>query len=103
MAQRIVSRRLRRTGRVPHTGRQHGKAQPDYWQPATGYWQLFFMTYDISIDGKQYRLDLKRIEGNWSCRLDGREVEVDAVLARPDVLSLRLGNRAYEVKCERVA
>ncbi|MFZ0817200.1 MAG: biotin/lipoyl-containing protein, partial [Candidatus Sulfotelmatobacter sp.] len=28
---------------------------------------------------------------------------VDAVLARPDVLSLRIGNRAYEVKSERVA
>jgi biotin carboxyl carrier protein len=28
---------------------------------------------------------------------------VDAVLARPDVLSLRIGNKAYEVKCERVA
>ena len=60
------------------------------------------MTYDIAIDGKNYRLDLNRQEGGWSCRLDGREVEVDAVLARPDVLSLRIGNRAYEVKCERV-
>jgi biotin carboxyl carrier protein len=61
------------------------------------------MTYDIAIDGKNYRLDLNRAEGRWSCRLDGREVEVDAVLARPDVLSLRIGNQAYEVKCERVA
>jgi len=60
------------------------------------------MTYDITIDGKNYRLDLTRSEGRWSCRLDGREVEVDAVLARPDVLSLRIGNQAYEVKCERV-
>ncbi len=60
------------------------------------------MTYDITIDGKNYRLDLNRADGRWSCRLDGREVEVDAVLARPDVLSLRIGNRAYEVKCERV-
>ena len=60
------------------------------------------MTYDITIDGKNYRLDLSRAEGGWSCRLDGREVEVDAVLARPDVLSLRIGNLAYEVKCERV-
>ena len=25
------------------------------------------------------------------------------MLARPDVLSLRIGNQAYEVKCERVA
>ena len=60
------------------------------------------MTYDIAVDGKNYRLDLNRAEGRWSCRLDGREVEVDAVLARPDVLSLRIGNQAYEVKCERV-
>ncbi len=60
------------------------------------------MTYDIAIDGKNYRLDLEQIEGRWSCRLDGREIEVDAVLARPDVLSLRIGNQAYEVKCERV-
>ena len=61
------------------------------------------MTYDIAIDGKNYRLDLTREGHRWSCRLDGREVQVDAVLARPDVLSLRIGNHAYEVKCERVA
>ena len=61
------------------------------------------MTYDIAIDGKSYRLDLNRAEGGWSCRVDGREVAVDPVLARPDVLSLRIGNQAYEVKCERVA
>ena len=61
-----------------------------------------FMTYEIAIDGKSYRLDLSQAEGCWSCRVDGREVEVDAVLARPNVLSLRLGNKAYEVKCERV-
>jgi len=61
------------------------------------------MTYDIAIDGKSHRLELNRTEGRWSCRLDGQEIEVDAVLARPDVLSLRIGNQAYEVKCERVA
>ncbi len=60
------------------------------------------MTYDIAIDGKHYRLDLERQDGRWSCRIDGREIPVDAVLARPDVLSLRIGNNAYEVKCERV-
>jgi biotin carboxyl carrier protein len=61
------------------------------------------VTYNITIDGRNYRLDLNRADGRWSCRLEGREVEVDAVLARPDVLSLRIGNQAYEVKCERVA
>jgi biotin carboxyl carrier protein len=61
------------------------------------------MTYDITIDGKNYRLELNRADGRWLYRLDGRDIEVDAVLARPDVLSLRIGNQAYEVKCERVA
>jgi acetyl/propionyl-CoA carboxylase alpha subunit len=58
------------------------------------------MTYDIAIDGKHYRLELE--DGRWSCRLDGTPIDVDAILARPDVLSLRIANKAYEVKCERV-
>jgi biotin carboxyl carrier protein len=61
------------------------------------------MLYDVTIDGKNYRLELNRADGRWSCRLEGRDLEVDAVLARPDVLSLRIGNTAYEVKSERVA
>jgi biotin carboxyl carrier protein len=61
------------------------------------------MLYDVTIDGKSYRLDLSRTEGRWFCRLEGRELEVDAILARPDVLSLRIGNMAFEVKSERVA
>ncbi len=61
------------------------------------------MIYEVTIDAKTYRLDLHQVEGRWTCRLDGREIEVDAVLARPNVLSLRIGNHAYEVKCERVA
>lgn len=60
------------------------------------------MTYDVSIDGKNYRLELNRSDGRWSCRLDGREVEIDAVLVRPDVLSLRIGNKAHEIKSEHV-
>jgi len=61
------------------------------------------MLCDVTIDGRSYRLELNRAEGRWACRLDGRELEVDAVLARPDVLSLRIGNSAYEIKSERVA
>src|SRR5271166_2434931 len=61
------------------------------------------MLYDVTIDGKNYRLELNRADGRWFCRLDGRDLEVDAILARPDVLSLRIGTLAYEVKSERVA
>lgn len=61
------------------------------------------MLYDVIIDGKNYRLELNRTDDQRSCRLDGKELEVDAVLARPNVLSLRIGNLAYEVKSEQVA
>jgi acetyl/propionyl-CoA carboxylase alpha subunit len=60
------------------------------------------MTYDIVIDDKKYRLDLKQVDGRWACRVNGSEVEVDAVLVQPNVLSLRISNLAYEVKFERV-
>lgn len=60
------------------------------------------MIYEITTGGKSHRLELDRVENGWSCQLDGREVPVDAVLARTNVLSLRIGNHAFEVKCERV-
>jgi biotin carboxyl carrier protein len=61
------------------------------------------MLYDITIDGKNFRLDLNHAEGKWSCRLNGEPLEIDPVLTRRDVLSLRIGDKAYEVKVEHVA
>jgi biotin carboxyl carrier protein len=61
------------------------------------------MLYDVTIDGRNYRIEISLADGRWSCRVDGRSLEVDAVLIRPDVLSLRIGNKAYEIKSERVA
>jgi len=59
------------------------------------------MTYDVTIDGKDYRLELDRVDGRWACRVDGDAVEIDAVLARRDVLSILIGGKAYEIKRER--
>ena len=61
------------------------------------------MIYNIAIGEKNYRLELDRASSGWSCRLDGRSVEVDSVLIRAGTLSLRLANQCYEVKCERLA
>ncbi|MBV8052708.1 MAG: hypothetical protein JOZ80_16075 [Acidobacteriaceae bacterium] len=61
------------------------------------------MLYDVTIDGKSYRLELDRIDGRWRCCVHGSEVQIDAVLARPDVLSILIGGKAYEIKRERVA
>jgi biotin carboxyl carrier protein len=59
------------------------------------------MIYDVTIAGKDYHLELQREDGGWKCRLDGREIPVDAVLTRPDVLSILLDGKSYEIKYER--
>ncbi|HUK25703.1 MAG TPA: biotin/lipoyl-containing protein [Terriglobales bacterium] len=59
------------------------------------------MTYNVIVDGKAHRLELERAGGVWQCRVDGHEVRIDAVLARPDVLSLLIDGKAYEIKRER--
>ena len=74
------------------------------------------MTYDVAVGGKKYRLKLQRQahnsevragevrnnENQWCCWLDGRELRLDAVLARPNVLSILIEGKAYEVKRERI-
>jgi len=61
------------------------------------------MIYDVTIEGKNFRLELNRPDGRWECRLDGREIEIDAVLPRRDVLSVIIGGKAYEIKRERTS
>ncbi len=59
------------------------------------------MTYEVFIDGKPHRLELSRGGNGWQCKLDGRYIGLDAVLARRDVLSILIDGKAYEVKRER--
>ncbi len=61
------------------------------------------MVYDVTINGRDYRLELERADAGWRCRLDGREIQMDAVLARRDVLSVLIGGKAYEIKRECTA
>jgi acetyl/propionyl-CoA carboxylase alpha subunit len=61
------------------------------------------MTYEVIVDGKQFRLELNRVDGRWQCRLDGQEVHFDAVLPRPNVLSILIDGKAYEIKREHTA
>jgi len=61
------------------------------------------MTYEVSIDGRSHRLELERVEGRWGCTLDGEKINVDAVIARPNVLSLIVDGQAFEVKREQTS
>lgn len=62
------------------------------------------MIYDVTIDGTLFRLelDLDRAAGHWRCLLEGRQVEIDAVLAQPDVLSVLIEGKVYRIRCERL-
>jgi biotin carboxyl carrier protein len=61
------------------------------------------MTYEISIDGTPHKLDLEHEGNHWTCRLDGEEIQADAVLTKHDVVSIIVGGAHYEVKRERTA
>jgi biotin carboxyl carrier protein len=61
------------------------------------------MVYDVIVDGKAHRLELNKAGNGFTCRLDGQEVHVDAVLPRRDVLSLLIDGHAFEVKREQTA
>jgi biotin carboxyl carrier protein len=61
------------------------------------------MVYDVIVEGKPHRLELEKVDAGWKCLLDGKEVHVDAVLPRRDVLSLLVDGHAFEIKREQTA
>jgi biotin carboxyl carrier protein len=61
------------------------------------------MIYEVVIGGKICKLELKQQGGRWQCALDGEEIEADAVITQPNVMSLIVGGQAYEIKRERTA
>jgi biotin carboxyl carrier protein len=61
------------------------------------------MIYEVTVDGKPHRLELERDGRVWKCRIDGREMSADAVRVGPDILSLLIDGRSYEVRRERSA
>ena len=60
------------------------------------------MTYEILIEGKPHKLELSQKDGKWSCILNGKAYDIDAVVARPDVISLIVNGDCYEVKREQI-
>ena len=61
------------------------------------------MRYEVNIDGRSFRLELEQSDGGWQCRLDGKEIGIDAVLASPNVISVLIDGKAYEIKREQTA
>ena len=58
------------------------------------------MNFEIAVEGKVHKVELARAESGWQCTIDGEATNVDAVLTRPNVISLIIDGVAYEVKRE---
>lgn len=61
------------------------------------------MHYHVNIGDKTYRLDLGKepgTESRWACKLNGREIRVDAVQVTENSLSILIGGRSFRVERE---
>jgi biotin carboxyl carrier protein len=58
------------------------------------------MNFEVAVENKVLKLELARTESGWHCTVDGEPVNVDAVLTRPNVISIIIDGVAYEVKRE---
>jgi biotin carboxyl carrier protein len=59
------------------------------------------MIFDVTVNDRDYRVELHRNEdggnANWTCRVNGDTVEVNAAATANGVLSLLIGGLSYEV------
>ena len=64
------------------------------------------MRYQVDISGKTHQLDLEKASApqqpyRWVCRLDGREIVVDAVQTGAGTLSLVIDGKSFEIRREK--
>jgi biotin carboxyl carrier protein len=61
------------------------------------------MIYEITIGEKTHRVELLRPGPGWRCKLDGKKLPIDVVSPQPDLLSILLDGKSYEVRQESSA
>jgi biotin carboxyl carrier protein len=59
------------------------------------------MIYQVNVDGREYSVELKRSAQNvnvWACKVNGKQLELDAVRVADGVLSILIEGRTYEIR-----
>jgi len=59
------------------------------------------MIYKIKVIDREYSVEVKHLSQNtnlWSCKVNGKEVELDATRVADGVLSIVIGGKAYEIR-----
>src|SRR4051812_35881802 len=58
------------------------------------------MIFEVLIEGKPHKVELEQKGNLWNCRVDDKELTLDASMTARDVLSILVDGKAYEVKRE---
>jgi biotin carboxyl carrier protein len=58
------------------------------------------MIYEVKVADKTHRVELRKENTGWRCKLDGREMPLDVIFTQQGVLSILLDGKSYEVKQE---
>ncbi len=58
------------------------------------------MIYEVKVADKSHRVELHKEGNQWRCKLDGRDVLLDAIATQDGVFSILLNGKSYEVKQE---
>jgi len=58
------------------------------------------MLYDVRVGDKIHRLEIRKVEDNWLCWLDGRDITVDVQRISRDTLHLLVDGKSFEVRRE---
>jgi biotin carboxyl carrier protein len=61
------------------------------------------MIYEVTIAGRLRQVEVKRQGNLWHCRMDEREWIVNVAQPCPEVLSLLIDGRVYEIRRDRTA
>lgn len=61
------------------------------------------MIYEVTVGGKQHRVEITRSSAGAEIKLDGGLISADVLQPEPDTLSILLDGRSYEVRRERAA
>jgi biotin carboxyl carrier protein len=56
--------------------------------------------YEITLDSQLHRVEIRRVNGDWLCKFDDKEISLDVMFAGDGVLSVLLEGKSYEVRQE---
>ena len=59
------------------------------------------MVYEVTINGKRYRMELHQLDGVWNCEVNGTKMFLDAIRVSSNTLSLLINGKSYQIRQEQ--